>query len=129
MRAAAAAVALLATLLGGAAAHAAETEPPEITITGELIDLKCYGTMGLQGAIHQECAAKCAREHWPVAVLEEKEQRLYPLVVPPAAVADAAGSQVRVTGTVLMGSVILLPSRLEVEHAGAWSDVPLPNVE
>ena len=121
------AAALLASVwLAAIPAWAAETGPATVTITGELIDLKCYVTMGLRGAIHQECAQKCARDHWPVAVLDEQDQRLYPLVLPSASVAEAAGGHVRVTGAIVQGTDLLSPSRLEVERDGTWSDLALP---
>jgi len=119
---------LVAALLLAPPAWAAEGDAPETAVTGELVDVKCYATMGLRGAIHQECAVKCAKEHWPVGVLEETSERLYPLVVPSAAVADAMGQRVRVTGTVALGGVWLLPSRLEVEREGVWADVVLPSL-
>ena len=52
----------------------------EVTIVGEVIDTKCYLTQDSElstGEKHRECAIKCAKRGIPLAILEEKTERVY----------------------------------------------------
>lgn len=54
----------------------------ETTITGELVDVKCYltGMMGGRGDEHKQCATDCIKSGLPAGVLEEKTQKVYTIV-------------------------------------------------
>ena len=57
--------------------------PKEMTLTGEVIDVKCYltGMMGGKGEDHKQCALDCIKGGLPVGILEEKTESVY-VVVP-----------------------------------------------
>jgi hypothetical protein len=50
------------------------------TITGNLEDGYCYGTMGAKGASHKQCAIKCAGHGIPVALIEKGTEKSYILL-------------------------------------------------
>ena len=54
----------------------------DITVTGEIIDIKCYttGMMGGKGAEHEDCAIACIKGGLPVGVLDEKSGDVYTIV-------------------------------------------------
>jgi hypothetical protein len=73
------------------------------TFTGELTDATCYLNIGRHGAEHAECAAKCLKNGYPMAVLTADNSLL--LVVPDPGsekvykdAAQFAAKQVVVTG-------------------------------
>ena len=54
----------------------------EVSINGEIIDIKCYSTItGGHGADHEECALNCIKGGLPVGLLQDKTNKVY-LVVP-----------------------------------------------
>ncbi len=55
----------------------------DATVTGEIIDTKCYlgGMMGGKGEAHKECAVACIKGGLPVGILEAKTGKVY-IVVP-----------------------------------------------
>ncbi len=72
----------LTLILLSAAATLAAAPPaasPDVTVTGEIVDLACYIGMGGKGAMHKPCAAKCAAMGQPVGVLAA-DGKLYLLV-------------------------------------------------
>lgn len=54
-----------------------------ISISGEIIDIKCYSTgmMGGHGPEHEECALACIKGGLPVGLLEDKTDAVF-LIVP-----------------------------------------------
>ncbi len=101
-----------------------------ITVTGTLIDTKCYSLNHANtGLDHQSasgkvpgCATACARMGEPVAVLTPKGQ-VYVLVAPSVNLADYMARDVRVTGARVYGNAIR-PEKFEVKGAdGSWSAV------
>ena len=59
-----------------------DKEKKEITITGEVIDIKCYftGMMGGHGDDHKQCAIDCAKGGLPLGILEDKTEKVYTVV-------------------------------------------------
>jgi hypothetical protein len=57
-------------------------EMKEVTITGEIIDTKCYvtGMMGGRGEEHKQCAIDCIKGGLPVGIVEDKTDKVYVLV-------------------------------------------------
>ena len=47
------------------------------TITGRVVDAKCYLTMNMSGADHQECAVKCAQKGHPLALVADNTGQLF----------------------------------------------------
>jgi len=95
----------------------------EVTITGEIIDTKCYltGMMGGRGEEHKQCAIDCIKGGLPVGIVENKTNKVY-VVVPKAGMKGAneelvqyAAQTVKLTGTVVEkgGEKLLVYSKVE----------------
>jgi hypothetical protein len=50
------------------------------SVTGNLEDAYCYGTMGAKGAGHKSCAIKCASKGIPVTLIESGTEKSYILL-------------------------------------------------
>ena len=50
------------------------------SVTGNLEDAYCYGTMGAKGAGHKQCAIKCASAGIPVTLIEKGTDKSYVLL-------------------------------------------------
>ena len=113
------------------------TNPDEVTITGKLIDTKCYGmnhanagndhmVPGKDGKMMTvaKCATACAAMGIPVGVLEggKADGKVIVLVTPAGALANHQAKEARVTGMSVYGGSIL-PSKIEVKDGGKWVDV------
>jgi hypothetical protein len=76
----------------------------ETSVTGNLEDSYCYGTMGAKGAGHKQCAIKCASAGIPVTLIEKGTEKSYILLPDkdasplPASVIQHMEDQVTVTG-------------------------------
>jgi hypothetical protein len=92
-------------------AQAAKEKPAkaETTITGEIIDVKCYLTgMGEgRGGDHKQCAVDCINGGLPVGLLDEQTEKVY-TIVPKKGMEGANKSLVRyvaervkLTGTIV----------------------------
>ena len=74
------------------------------TVTGEILDMKCYMASGAHGPDHKECAAKCVKGGSPMGILAD-DGKVYLLIEGDegsAAFEEAkkhAGETVTVTGT------------------------------
>jgi hypothetical protein len=74
------------------------------SITGNLEDGYCYGTMGAKGAGHKACAIKCAKAGIPVALVEQGTEKIFVLLpnkdeTPlPDTILNGMENQVTVTG-------------------------------
>lgn len=104
----------------------------KVTVEGTLIDTKCYAMNHANiGNDHQspdglvkKCAAKCAKDGIPVAVLEENGKVLI-LTAPAKALAPYMAQHVRVVGSVPFEGA-LLPDKVEVRSAdGQWKEVEI----
>ncbi len=104
-----------------------------ITVTGTLIDTKCYSMDARNtGKDHQTphgemkgCAALCANLGIPVAVLTRKGE-VWTLVTPSKDLADHMAETTRVTGVAVYGGHQLRPDKIEVQDAaGHWSEVKI----
>jgi len=76
----------------------------EKSVTGNLEDAYCYGTMGAKGAGHKACAIKCASAGIPVMLIEKGTEKSYILLSPkdasplPQSVISRMEDEVTVTG-------------------------------
>lgn len=75
------------------------------TVTGEILDMKCYMASGAHGEGHKECAATCINGGAPMGILTD-DGKVY-LLIEGSKNADAydeakkfAGEKVTLTGTV-----------------------------
>ena len=60
----------------------AKSTSNNVSITGEIIDVKCYttGMMGGRGPEHEDCAIACIKGGLPVGVVDEKTGDVYTIV-------------------------------------------------
>ncbi len=109
----------------------------EVTITGKLIDTKCYGMNhdnhendhmgpGKDGKMMKlpNCATACAAMGIPVGILEggKKDGDVYVLITPALGLAQHQAKEARVTGMpVFEGGII--PTKIEVKENDKWVDV------
>ena len=73
---------VLATGVAGVATApvAIAADGGEKSVTGNLEDAYCYGTMGAKGAGHKTCAIKCASHGIPVTLIEKGTEKSYILL-------------------------------------------------
>ena len=101
------AIASLAFVLAAAVGAARADEKGgnrDVSVTGEVVDTFCYGTMGARGASHRQCGLDCAKKGIPVGLAEKGTDKLYVLLPSkdktplPENVVDKMGETVTVTG-------------------------------
>lgn len=64
----------------GLAGIALAADTSEKSVTGNLEDAYCYGTMGAKGTGHKACAIKCASAGVPVTLIEKGTEKSYILL-------------------------------------------------
>jgi hypothetical protein len=114
---------LLFVLAAASAQDKKKKEAKEVTVTGEVVDIKCYTTdmMGGKGEEHKQCAIDCIKGGLPVGILEAKTEKVY-VVVPKAGMKGAneellpfVAKSVKLTGTFAEkgGQKILIYTKVE----------------
>jgi hypothetical protein len=73
-------VALAFVAAAGLAGAAIAADGSEQSVTGNLRDSYCYGTMGAKGPGHKQCAIKCASAGIPVLLVEKGTDKSYILL-------------------------------------------------
>ncbi|PYO86705.1 MAG: hypothetical protein DMD66_12855 [Gemmatimonadetes bacterium] len=101
--AAAALLAICALPLAAQQQKPAANAGNDVTLTGQVIDVNCYTTMGASGAAHKQCAAQCAKAGVALAILSSDGTIYMPVSSKPgdpqnAKLAPFAEGQVKVTG-------------------------------
>jgi len=91
------------------AQQAAAPAANETTITGQVVDLNCYITMGASGGSHKTCAVACAKAGVALAILSSDGTLYMPVSAKPGDPQNSrlepfAEGKVRVTGTHRMSS-------------------------
>src|SRR5215468_3236372 len=66
------AIAMLAISAVVTVAAKTTSDSKEMTVTGEVIDLKCYEGRNARGEAHKSCALSCAKRGNQMAILDEK---------------------------------------------------------
>ncbi len=107
----------------------------KVTVTGTLIDTKCYGMshdnmanehfVGADKMKIPNCATACANMGIPAGLLKDgkKGGEVYILITPANAVADHMEKEARVTGEMAYAGGII-PSKIEVKNdKGKWEEV------
>ncbi len=126
------AVAIALTAVAPARSQEKGPKGKGLTITGVLIDTKCYSMSPANaGQDHDtpkgkmpNCAAACAKMGLPVAVLTPKGE-VYVLVAPSLNFSDHMAREVRATGTIVYGHS-LRPEKVEVRGKdGKWTEISL----
>ena len=100
-----AATAVLALVALPLAAQAGKAAAPgkDVTITGQVIDINCYTTMGASGEGHKMCAQACAKAGVALAILSNDGTIYMPVSSKPAdpqnsRLVDFSEAKVKVTG-------------------------------
>ena len=99
-------------------------KPKEVTITGEITDIKCLlNGMKASSDDHTQCATDCIKGGLPVGIMEEKTAKVY-IVVPKAGMKGAneelakyAEKKVKLTGMVMEKNGIKMIAYTKVEEA------------
>lgn len=121
-------------------AAATMSAPKKVTVTGTLIDTKCYGMNhdnmnndhvvpmkdGKLGTM-ANCATACAGMGIPAGLLEggKKDGQVYIIVTPSSALASHMAKEARVTGELAYPGGII-PDKVEVKNdAGKWEAVEI----
>jgi hypothetical protein len=118
------------------------TVPPAtnvVTVTGKLIDTKCYGMMhdnhnndhmvkGHDGKMMKvpNCATACSAMGIPSGLLVDgkKDSQVYILIVPTTSLAEHQAKEARVTGEIAYEGAII-PSKIEVKEGKKWVEVKI----
>lgn len=80
-------------------------DPPEVTVTGEVIDSACYIKSGARGESHRVCAQKCGDVGIPLALVEDGTGTVVwiasidDMETPNAKLRPFAGRRVTIAGT------------------------------
>lgn len=114
--------------------------PNPVTVTGTLVDTKCYGmnkdnvmnthAAEMEGGEMGEvpnCATACATMGIPVGVLEggAEEGQVYVLIAPATAFAEYMAKEARITGEMAYEGGII-PEKVEVKNEdGTWEAVSI----
>ncbi|HEV8538510.1 MAG TPA: hypothetical protein VGR15_06240 [Bacteroidota bacterium] len=99
-------------------------KPKEVTITGEVTDIKClFNGMKENSDDHKQCATDCIKGGLPVGIMEEKTDKLY-IVVPKAGMKGAneelskyAEKKVKLTGMMMEKYGVKMIAYTKVEEA------------
>lgn len=98
------------------------------TITGTLVDLKCYAAGGYLTNDHGDmkaCGAMCATGGLPVGLVEANK-KVHFLAVPAPAFASYVGQEIRFTGMHGKHADVFIPEKMEVKKEGKWIEEKLP---
>lgn len=102
--------------------------PADSTFSGTLVDSKCYVQHNQTANDHgpnKNCGTLCLKGGVPAAVLTS-DKKMYVILAPSTALAPYAGQEVRVTGSLVSGSIN--PTKVEVNQGGNWTEVKLQPV-
>ena len=102
--------------------------PADSTFSGTLVDSKCYVQHNQTANDHgpnKNCGTLCLKGGVPAAVLTS-DKKMYVILAPSTALAPYAGQEVRVTGSLVSGSIN--PTKVEVNQGGNWQEVKLQPV-
>lgn len=105
---------------------AAQTAAPkDASYSGTLVDSKCYIAHGQTANDHgsnKNCGTLCLKGGTPGGLLTS-DKKFYPLLAPSIALAPYVGQEIRVSGSMVSGSINV--SKVEVNQNGSWQEVKL----
>jgi hypothetical protein len=99
--------------------------PADSTYTGTLVDSKCYLGHNQTANDHgpnKNCGTLCLKGGTPGALLTS-DKKFYPILAPSTALAPYVGQEIRVTGSMVSGSINA--TKVEVNQNGNWQDIKL----
>jgi len=107
-----------------------------VTVTGTLVDTKCYGMMpkankGNEHVVMKDgkkakmpnCATACANMGIPAAVATDDGETLT-IIAPAGQLADHMAKEAKITGTIAFEGG-LIPEKVEVKDGRKWTEVSL----
>ncbi len=98
------------------------------TVSGTLVDLKCYAATGVMTNDHgdmKECGSMCAEGGLPLGLVDEKGNVVF-LGVPSPAYSKLVGKELRLTGSYGKHSKVFIPKAMEMKVDGKWQKAKLP---
>ena len=98
------------------------------TISGTLVDLKCYAAGGFLTNDHGDmkgCGAMCATGGLPLGLVDANK-KVHLLGVPAPAYASLVGQEIRFTGMHGKNADVFIPEKMEVKREGKWLEEKLP---
>ena len=115
-----------------AAQEKQEKKPAPVTITGTLVDTKCYA-MDSENFTNDHgdikaCGTACANMSIPVGIVKDgkKGDPAVILLAPSKSFADHVGRTVRATGTYVWKNAAFLPEKAEYrDDKGNWSEIKI----
>ena len=119
---------LFIILVMAGAAFAGKGSKKTTTITGVLVDLKCYSATGVKTNDHgdmKNCGAMCAQGGLPLGLVDAKGNVVI-LGVPSPAYAKLVGKALRLTGKYGKHAKMFIPEALEIKENGKWVKKKLP---
>ncbi len=100
----------------------------QTTVSGTLVDLKCYAAMGVTTNDHgdmKKCGSMCAEGGLPLGLVDKKGNVVL-LGVPSPAYSKLVGKELRLTGTYGKYSKVFIPKSMEIKVDGKWKKTKLP---
>ena len=107
-----------------------------VTVTGTLVDTKCYGEMpemnkGNEHVVMKDgkkmkmpnCATACANMGIPAAIATDDGETLT-IIAPAGQLADHMAKETRITGKIAFDGG-LIPEKVEVKDGRKWTEVKL----
>ncbi|MGH7598409.1 MAG: hypothetical protein ACREOI_18790 [bacterium] len=114
----------VAVMLSAQEKAAAKSE----TITGTLVDLKCYAAGGYLTNDHGDmkaCGSMCATGGLPVGLVDANK-KVHFLAVPAPGFASYVGQEIRFTGMHGKHADVFIPEKMEITKEGKWVEEKLP---
>lgn len=103
----------------------AAAQQKNASYSGTLVDSKCYLDHGQTANDHgpnKNCGTLCLKGGTPGGLLTS-DKKFYPLLAPSIALAPYVGQEIRVSGSMVSGSINV--SKVEVNQNGSWQEVKL----
>lgn len=124
---------LLGLILFGFLLNAGPNTSKSKTVTGTLVDVKCYSMGGFVVNDHKDmkgkplpnCAVVCSRMGIPVAVLDSNK-KVHIIAGPASGYSKWMSMEVRLTGMEGKYAAVFIPETIEVKEKGKWVKKELP---
>ncbi len=115
------------SLLGMVALPAIAEKGEDITVTGEMVDMRCAAKMGEAGLgpDHLKCAVSCVKSGIPAGVREESG-KTYTLLTKSGDLVDLMAKTVRISGKLYKNSNGIDPEKIEYKDGETWKEFKLP---
>lgn len=93
-----------------------------VTVKGQLLDMKCYSSLGATGRTHgKTCGMKCLNEGVPAGILVHGHA--WVLATNSKPLAPYVGMKIEVMGKANSKDHVLVPSMIKVDVHGHWKTI------